>query len=215
LVIAISATSFSIAGAMFQAYTVQGKGWKKNELPRSQKDATLGITILCTLSAVIMITSASVLSPKGITVTSAVDMGIQLEPFLGSAAKWLFLLGLFSASFSSVVANSVLGGMLLSDGVGLGKTINSKSVKVFTSILLVLSTLVALSLKSNPIELIVMAQASTIIGGPLIAILLFFLANNKNVLGNFTNSLFSNIIAGLAIVWILYLSVNQIILFIK
>jgi Mn2+/Fe2+ NRAMP family transporter len=213
LVIAISATSFSLAGAVFQAYTVQSKGWKKKHLKRSLRDANIGIVILCSLSAIIIITSAAVLAPQGITVTSALDMGMQLEPLLGFFAKWLFLLGLLSASFSSFVANALLGGILLSDGLGLGNSINEKSVKIFTSVLLIGSTVIAILMESNPIELIVMAQASTVIGGPLIAILLILLANNKIVLGQYTNKSWSNFIAGLALLWIIYLSVNQILVF--
>ena len=79
--------------------------------------------------------------------------------------------------------------------------------------LLIGSTLLAILLKSNPIELIVLAQASTIIGGPLIAILLILLANNKQVLGPYTNKVGSNLISGVAFLWILYLSINQILIF--
>ncbi len=216
LVIAISATTFSIAGAAYQSYMVQGKGWKREDLGKANRDSTVGIIILCTLSALIMITSAAVLAPKGITVGSAVDMAIQLEPLLGQFAKWIFLFGLLAASFSSFISNAILGGMLLSDGLGMGKSINDRSVKILATVLLVFSTLLAALLKSNPIEVLVIAQASTIIGGPIIAIILTMIGNNRKVMGeDGTNSVFSNVIAILAIGWIGYLSINQLIAFIK
>jgi Mn2+/Fe2+ NRAMP family transporter len=214
LVIAISATSFSIAAAAYQSYLVQGKKWTREFLKKAQRDATVGIIILCGLAALIMITSAAVLAPKGIAVGSAVEMAIQLEPLLGPLAKWLFLIGLLAASFSSFVSNAVLGGMFLSDGLGLGKTLNSVSVKVLTTILLLFSTSLAVFLKRNPIEVLVIAQATTILGGPLVAIVLFMMGNNKNILQEKTNSLATNIIAVIAIAWILYLSYNQLMSFV-
>lgn len=210
LVIAISATSFSIAGAAYQSYMVQAKGWKKADYKAASRDSIAGIAVLAGLTALIMITAASVLAPEGIVVQSAIDMAIQLEPLLGPAAKWLFLLGLLSASFSSFIANASLGGMMLSDGLGLGNSINDKSVKVLTTALLVLSTIVAATLRENPIELLVLAQATTILGGPLIAIVLTIIGNDKNVMGEDTNSLPVNVISIMAIGWILYLSFNQL-----
>lgn len=215
LVIAISATSFSIAGAAGQAYMVQGKGWQPQDLRKSNASAVVGIAVLCGLTIIIMITSAAVLAPQGIQVQSALDMAIQLEPLLGPLAKWLFLLGLFAASFSSFVANAVLGGMLLSDGFGWGRTLNDKSVKIFTSLLLAVSTLIAILAEANPIQLIIMAQATTVLGTPLIAIVLLLLGNNKKVLGSRTNGWFTNVIAGLAFLWLLYLSVNQLLTFLQ
>jgi Mn2+/Fe2+ NRAMP family transporter len=216
LVIAISATSFSVAGAAYQSYMVQGKGWGIDDLGKAKRDSTVGIVILCGLSALIMITSAAVLAPKGITVNSAVDMAIQLEPLLGSFAKWIFLFGLLAASFSSFISNAVLGGMLLSDGLGLGRDINSKMVKILSTVLLVFSTLLAVLLQQNPIQVLVVAQASTILGGPLVAIILVLLGNNRNVLAKEQrNSLLSNIVSVIAICWIFYLSYNQLVAFLR
>ncbi|CAH8243550.1 hypothetical protein WJ0W_000790 [Paenibacillus melissococcoides] len=46
LVIAISATSFSIAGAAGQVYMVQGKGWQPQDLRKSNASAVAGIAVL-------------------------------------------------------------------------------------------------------------------------------------------------------------------------
>ncbi len=69
---------------------------------------------------VIMITAATVLKPAGVEVNSAIDMAMQLEPLLGPLAKWMFLLGFWSAAFSSFIVNAMIGGTLLADGLGLG-----------------------------------------------------------------------------------------------
>lgn len=214
LVIAMSATSFSLAGAAYQSYMVQGKKWTVKDFKTANKDSIVGTCVLCGLTMLIMITSAAVLAPKGVEINSAVDMAIQLEPLLGSFAKWIFLLGLFAASFSSFVSNATLGGLMLSDGLGKGSSVNSKLVKIFTTVLLTLSTLLAVFVGGNPIEALVVAQASTIFGGPIIGILLLLLGNNSNVLPKeYRNSKTTNIICVLGIIWTCYLSYNQIVVF--
>ncbi len=193
---------------------VQGKKWTVKDFKTASKDSIVGTCILCGLTMLIMITSAAVLAPKGVEINSAVDMAIQLEPLLGSFAKWIFLLGLFAASFSSFVSNATLGGLMLSDGLGKGSSVNTKLVKILTTILLTLSTLLAIVVGGNPIEALVVAQASTIFGGPLIGILLLLLGNNPKVLPKeYRNSVLTNIICVLGIVWTFYLSYNQIVEF--
>ena len=93
-------------------------------------------------------------------------------------------------------------------------TLNDVSVKILTTLLLLFSTTLAVTMKKNPIEVLVIAQATTILGGPLVAIMLLILGNNKNVLGENTNKPVTNIIAVLAIAWIIYLSFNQLMSFI-
>ena len=99
---------------------------------------------------------------------------------------------------------------MLSDGLGYGNRVDSKVVKSVTTALLVFSTLLAVVLKTNPIQVIIVAQATTILGGPLVAIILLIMSNDKNVLGEDRNGIVANVIAVIAIAWICYLSINQL-----
>ncbi|MDU1892419.1 MAG: Nramp family divalent metal transporter [Dysgonomonas sp.] len=209
--IAVASTSFSVAGAAGQAYMVQGKNWKVGDLKKGLRDATVGILILSSLGIIIIITSAAILHPQGITIKSAVDMGLQLEPFLGSLGKWLFLIGLFATSLSSYVSNAALGGMFLCEALHLGKSINDRWVKVFASGILVFGTIIAIIFGSNPIQLIVFAQSMTIFGAPIVAVVILFLSNNKKVMGQYRNPLILNIILVIATAWAIYISINQLI----
>lgn len=210
ILIAIASTSFSVAAAAGQVYMVQGKNWHLEDLKKGLRDAVVGIVTLGTLSAIIIVTSAAVLAPKGIQVNSAIDMALQLEPLLGPLAKWLFLIGLFAASFSSYVANAVMSGIFLADALHLGQSVNDKWVKVFASVVLALSTLVAVFFDSNPIQLIIFAQAMTVLGAPLVAVVLCFLSNNKRIMGVHKNSLSENIILNMATIWVIFLSAKQL-----
>lgn len=215
LVIALSATTFSMAAASFQAYIVRSKGWTKRNLKNGLKSSTIGIIVLCLISMVIMITSATVLKPAGITVDSAVDMAIQLEPLLGSLAKWMFLLGLWSGAFSSFIVNAMTGGTFLADALKLGNSMDSKWSKIFASCVMIMGALISVLFGENPIQLLVLAQGITILGVPLIAIVLLMVSNNKKLMKEFKNSYSTNIISIISIIWLIYLSYNQFIDFLK
>ena len=215
LVIAMSATTFSVISAIIQIYLVKDKKWTKETLKENLKGSTTGVVILAAISGVIIITSAAVLRPQGIVPNSAVEMGLQLEPLLGATSKWLFLFGLFSASFSSFVVNAFSGGLLLADGFKLGKSYNNKYVKIFASLLMVLSTIIVLYINENPVELLVVAQASTAVVVPIFALLIIVLANNKKLMGEYKISKVENAIGIAAIFWVFYLSYSQIMSFIS
>lgn len=195
VVAALMATSFSLAAALYQSYLAQDKGWKRENLRSSLKDTYIGILLLALISATILITSAAALFPRGILVSSAADMALQMEALFGSYAKIFFSVGLCAASFSSMMGNSVIGGSLLADGFGLGRSMNNSITKIFIIAVLLLGMLVAVFFRGNVIYAMIMAQASSMLAVPLIALGLFLVLNNKKVMGRQRNKLLQNMVA--------------------
>ncbi len=195
VVAALVATTFVLHGAVYQSYLVQDKGWKKEDLKGSIKDSYMGIVMLALISMVIIITSAAALHPAGIQVQSAADMALQLEALFGRFAKYVFSAGLCAAAFSSLMVNSVMGGGLLADGLGMGRSMNEKIPKIFTSIILLAGMLVAVFFRGDIIYALIMAQASSIFAVPLIALGMFLALNNRKVMGSFRNNILQNILA--------------------
>ena len=195
VVSALMGTSFALAAALYQSYLAQDKGWKKENLKRSLKDTYIGIFFLAVISATILITSAAALHPRGILVNSAADMALQMEALFGVYAKVIFSVGLCAAAFSSMMVNSVIGGGLLADGLGLSRSMNDPRTKVFIIAILLIGMLVAVFFRGNVIYALIMAQASTMLTVPLIAVGLFLVLNNKKVMGEYRNNTMQNIIA--------------------
>ncbi len=195
VVSALMGTSFALAAALYQSYLAQNKGWKKENLKRSLKDTYIGIFFLALISATILITSAAALHPRGILVNSAADMALQMEALFGVYAKVIFSVGLCAAAFSSMMVNSVIGGGLLADGLGLSRSMNDPRTKVFIIAILLIGMLVAVFFRGNVIYALIMAQASTMLTVPLIAVGLFLVLNNKKVMGEYRNNTMQNIIA--------------------
>lgn len=195
VVAAMLATSFSLAAAIYQSYLTQDKGWKKENLRSSLKDTYVGILLLALISMTVLVTSAAALHSRGIIVNSAADMAMQLEALFGGYAKIIFSVGLCAAAFSSMMVNAVIGGGLLADGLGLGRSMNDRSTKIFIIIILLLGMCVAVFFRGNVIYALIMAQASSMLAVPLIALGLFLILNNKKVMGQYRNNIVQNILA--------------------
>jgi NRAMP (natural resistance-associated macrophage protein)-like metal ion transporter len=195
IIAALVGTTFVLHGALYQSYLAQNKGWKVTDMKRGLRDSYTGIFLLALISMLIIITSASALHPAGITVNSAADMALQLEALFGSYAKIIFSIGLCAAAFSSLMVNAVMGGGLLSDGLGLGRSMNERMPKIFTTIALLLGMLIAVFFRGNIIYTLILAQASSIFAVPLIALGMFLILNNRKVMGKLKNNLWQNFLA--------------------
>ena len=127
-------TTFCISAAFLQPYLVKAKGWTEKDLANGLVDTLLASFVLTLVGAMIMMTAATVLFSKGVTGT--VNFGImisQLEEAFGSYARLIFSIGFFSAAFSSFITNSLIGGVLLNDGLGFGGKLESMPTKIFAT----------------------------------------------------------------------------------
>lgn len=180
LIIAFFASCFSIVGAFYQSYLVQER---KRVGGEKVKDASLtGIILLGVMSLVVMICGAAILHSSGVEVKSAMDMASVLEPLFGRYASFVFLAGLFAASFSSVVGNAAVGGTLLADALGYDRGLEGRASRVCIAVVMVVGATVAISYGGLPLELIVLAQSLTIFLVPFIGYAMFRIASDQQLL---------------------------------
>ncbi len=200
------ATTLVITAAYNQAYLVQQKGWGKEELSDGLLDARVGSVIMALITLMIMGTAAANL--RGQQLENVDQVAAQLTLF-GAWGKWLFCLGLFSAAYSSFLVNSMIGGFILSDGLGLGSRPTDLAPKIFTTVVLLTGMVVALYViktEQPPVALIVAAQAATVLAAPLVAGALIWLTNRRDIMGPERNSLGTNLAAGIGFLLLLALA---------
>ena len=155
-----------------------------------------------------MINAATILHPKAIPVNSATDMGLALKPLYGSFATVVFMLGLFSASFSSLIGNATIGGALLSDAFSFGSDLKLKIVRKFIMLVMVIGAIIALRYGKLPLDLIVFAQGITVTIAPIIGFALLLVANDQQIMGKFKNSIWQNIACMFGLVLLIILAIN-------
>ncbi|MCO5239495.1 MAG: Nramp family divalent metal transporter [Chitinophagaceae bacterium] len=206
LIIAFFASSVSIVGACYQSYLVQERRRISPGIIQTGSDSFTGIVLLGVMSAMVMICAGAVLHPQGIMVNTATDMSRALEPIFGSYAASLFLTGLFGAAFSALIGNATLGGTLLSDSLGKGSNLNSKTVKMLIALVMVAGAVIAIIFGKLPLQLIVFAQSITIFIVPFIGIAMFAIANDKKIMGSQKNSLFMKVAGATGLVIVILLA---------
>jgi manganese transport protein len=188
-VTAMVGTTFSVAGAFYQSYLVRQKGWTRSDLRQGFVDSAVGICALGLMTMMIMVTAAAVLYGKSDVqgISSVSDMALQLEPAFGRGAVALFCMGIFAGAFSSLLANAMIGGSMLSDGLGLGGYIDQRWPKFFTVLALAVGLNVAIAVKATgdePVNMIIFAQAMTVLGFPVLAGAMLWLATRSDLSGD-------------------------------
>ncbi|QMU28329.1 Nramp family divalent metal transporter [Adhaeribacter radiodurans] len=210
LVIAFTASCFSIVGAFYQSYLVQERIKLNPEIKEKDSNSIPGIFILGLMSAIVLICAAAVLHPKGIPVTSASDMAKALEPLFGKYSSILFLTGLFGAAFSSLVGNASVGGTLLGDALGYGSQLNNQMVRLLIALVMIIGAIIAIVFGKLPLELIVFAQSVTIFLVPFIGIALYFVANDAHLMGKLKNTVTMKIFGSLGLLILILLAASNI-----
>jgi len=212
LVIAFMASCFSIVGAFYQSYLVQERRrirqlQPNQPEPKRRSDSVTGIIILGFMSAIVLICAAAILHPRNITVNTASDMSVALEPLFGSYASGLFLIGLFGASFSSIIGNAGVGGLLLGDALGYGNNFSSKSIRLFIALVMLAGATIAIAFGKLPLELIVFAQSVTIFIVPVVGISMYLIANDEKIMGKDKNSPFVKVAGAVGLLVVLALAI--------
>ncbi len=200
-------TTFVATAAYFQAYLVQQKGWGEQDVRKGLIDARVAAAIMALITMMIMFTAGSVL--RGQTLSDVGQVAQQLRPLFGQWGQALFCVGLFCAAYSSFLVNSLIGGFILSDGLGLGSKPNDLGPKLLTTVVLLTGMAVALYVirtDVKPVTAIVAAQAVTVVASPLLAGVLLWLTNRSDVVGTRRNGVVLNTLAGCGLCLLLVMS---------
>ncbi|MGO1181474.1 MAG: Nramp family divalent metal transporter [Micrococcaceae bacterium] len=183
LIIALAGTNFSINAAFYISYAV-----RERKVPESSyrevtfSDTIPGITAPGVM-AVFVVIAAVASSRSGLQANTIGELGSALEPIAGPAASVLFSIGFFAAAFSSMVANSIASGTVLSDSLGWGSKLSSPRVKMLVLIPLTFGGTISIIAGSSPVSLIVTAQALTVLVAPFVGLVLLILACKKDIMG--------------------------------
>lgn len=178
-------TTLVISGAYYQAYLVRQKGWTQRELSSGLLDARVGAVLMMLITLMLVSTAAGAL--RGVEIKETRDIAAGLTIF-GTMGRVVFSIGLFSAAYSSFLVNSMVGGFVLSDGLGLGSEPRQLAPRLATTAVLLVGMIVALitiSSGTKPMPAIVFGQAVTVIASPLVAGVLLYLCNRRDVMGNY------------------------------
>ena len=185
-VVGLVATTFSLAGAFYQSYLVRDRGWGPEDVRSGARDSVVGICVLGGITGVIMMTAAATFFGRepAVVLKSVDDVAEQLKPLFGTWAQALFGVGIMAGALSSFLVNAMIGGRFLADGFGAGAVTETRAVRACTIAALLVGWLGFLFqeiTQADKVHAIVVAQACTVLGVPLLALALLFLGTRPDL----------------------------------
>ncbi|MFD1850785.1 Nramp family divalent metal transporter [Oceanobacillus bengalensis] len=207
LVVSLIGTTIVPYTLFLQSSTVQERWKDKSGLGESRFDIIFSLLIVMVITVSIMV-SAAVAFPYGTGISDPTEMAVQLEPLLGSWAKYVFSIGIFAAGVTSAMTAPLAAAYATTGVLGWSSDLKSRGFRFIWITILAIGIIFS-AIGYSPIELILFSQYANGLILPVIVLLLMFVMNNKRLLGENTNPLWVNI-AGWAIFAVtLLLSLNS------
>jgi len=209
LIASLVGTTFSVAGAFFQGNLVRERNWSVEDYDGSIGDALAGVGVLTLVSMIIMVTAGTVILGK--PADNIGTLAITLQPLLGPVAFAVFCVGLFAVAMNPFLINAMIGGTIIADGIGKPARFADLWPRLFTVAVLLIGmvvALMALQTGQRPVNLMIFGQALTVIGNPLMAGTMLWLANRPEVMGQRRNHWPTNLLGGIGFVVVLLLAIR-------
>jgi len=199
----------ALLGTTLSPYLVFWQNTEEIEEKKQVKDLedeSFGVKtgmIYCNLiSYFIIIATGAVLFKEGISINTVKDAAVALRPLAGERAFYLFSLGLLGSGFLAVPILATSSAHIFSDIFRWKEGLDKKiwQARGFYSVLL-LSLFFGITLSLVGLSPVKMLVYSQVINGLLMPILIYFLiktANNKGIMGQYTNKAWVNVFGWLA-----------------
>ncbi|MEP5765022.1 MAG: Nramp family divalent metal transporter [Halieaceae bacterium] len=211
-VIALIGTTVVPYNLFLHASAVQEK-WPEGSDPaqalhESRLDTGFSIGLGGLITLAIMSTSAAAFFGGGAEFTAA-NMAQQLEPLLGTSARYFFAAGLFAAGLSSAVTAPLAAAFAVCGALGWPRDMRSTRFRLLWLAVLCSGTLFA-AMGTKPLTAILFAQAANGFLLPICAIFLMVVMNRPAALGKFANGRLVNLLGGIVVLVTLGLGLLKI-----
>lgn len=174
--------------------------WKgANDLPIAKKDTIVSITLGGLVSMAIIVSGAAMPTQN---IQNATDLAQSFVPLYGVYSKYFLALGLFAAGITSAITAPLAAAFVAQGCLGWNEGLQSTKFRAVWIFILLIGVVFA-SIGIKPIEIIKFAQVANGLLLPIIAGILLWIMNKKEVLGKYANSKTQNYI-GLTILAICF-----------
>ncbi len=187
------------------------KNVKIENYKASRMDVIVGCIMTDAVAFFIIVACAATLFVNGIKITDAKDAAVSLAPLAGSYASILFAIGLANASLFSASILPLATAYYVCEGMGWesGVDKNFKTAPQFMwlyTAIIVIGALIILIPNAPLIAIMLISQVVNGVMLPFVLIFMLLLINNKDIMGNFTNSRTFDIIAWATVVIMIVLT---------
>ena len=181
--LAFISTNAAITTGIYNTYLGKEKKWKTDDLFNGVMltDALVHMISVVLISGAIILVGAVVLHPQGLAIKAPAQLAQMLEPIMGPAAKYIMGFALLGAGFSSLLANTQRGMVLLGAGIEKEFGLESKFIRYGCLACLVFAMAICYSFNGSPTQLILIANIATSIATPVGGLFVLLLIWRKDV----------------------------------
>lgn len=187
------------------ASLVSEKWNHKEDLSAVRRDTIINVFLGGMVSICIIIAATTLQTSS---VSSGASIAQALEPVFGAASTYIFSIGILAAGITSAITAPLAAAYVVKGCLGWQGTMKSWSFRAVWITILLIGVLFS-SIGFKPLDIITFAQVANGILLPVIAILLFWLVNQK-LLGNYQNKTWQNILVIIVINIALILGVKTL-----
>ncbi len=188
------------------ASLVKEKWGGKDDLKAVRKDTVISIFLGGLVSMAIIISASSIQLGD---IANASDLAKSLAPLYGNYATYFLGIGLFAAGITSAITAPLAAAFVARGCFGWQADLKSNKFRVVWFVILVLGVVLS-SLNIRLIEIIKFAQIANGILLPVIAGVLLWVVNKKNILGKYVNTAFQNILGFIILISTIFLGLKAI-----
>jgi Mn2+/Fe2+ NRAMP family transporter len=216
IVIGIIGTTIAPWMQFYMQSAVIEKGLNITDYKYTLWDVIIGSVITVVVAFFIIIACASTLHVKGIAINEAKDAAMALKPIAGDLASVTFAFGLFIASIFSATILPVATAFYVCEAFGFEAGIDKKWKEapqfywLFT-IIIIIGAAIILIPNAPLIAITLWSQIANGLLLPVVLVCMILLVNNKEVMGEYVNKPWQNIIGWGTIIILIGLSVTLLI----
>ncbi len=192
------------------------QGASEGDLKRSQRDIVLGMAFSNLIMYFIILSTGATLHKAGHTdVESAAQAAQALQPLVGSAAEFLFAIGVIAVGFLAVPVMTTGAAYDLSQAIGWKSSLHARpsEAKAFYALVAGFTLLAVLlnSLGFNPMKALVYAGIVQGFSTPPLMLFIALMTNDRRLMGDKVNSAWLNVLAWLTVVAIFAASIGLVV----
>jgi manganese transport protein len=204
----------SAAAQRWPSQSVQKTADKAKALKDSRKDTKFAILVGGVVTAAILVTAAKAFEAdvdgNVAELNSVSDVAIQLEPALGSWAKWLFGAGLLAAGLTSAITAPIAAAYAAAGCFGWPDKLSDWRLKSVASIVVLVGMFFAIQFEASPKETIILAQVANGLLLPIVALFLLIILNRVKLMHRFRNSVSANVLGVIVLIVVTLIAARQL-----
>jgi NRAMP (natural resistance-associated macrophage protein)-like metal ion transporter len=211
MLIGVVGTTIAPWQLFFMQASIVEKGVTVEQLGHSRWDSMLGCVMAGVVIFFIMVACADNIFPAKLTITSAKEAALALEPLAGKYCSILFSFGLLNASLFAAVVLPLSVAYYICEGLGFEAGVNKKYSEapqfygLFTATIIIGMAVVLIP--GFPLfRMMVLTQVVNGVVLPFLLIFMFTLINRREVMGDFVSGKFWKVVSWMTVAILIVLT---------